>query len=118
MRKAILKIYAGIAIAVVAYLLFYLITGHGIPCFYYSRYGYQCPGCGLSRMLFSLVRLDIPTAFQYNPVGFTALFLWNAVAALCFWGKPAFLQKPRTAYILLGVTVGAFLIQGFLRNVS
>ena len=118
MRKAILKIYAGLAIAAAAYLLFFLITGSGIPCFYYSRYGYQCPGCGLSRMLLSLATLNIPAAFAFNPVGFVALLVWNAVAGLCFWGKPQWVQHPRTIYILLSLTVAAFLIQGFVRNLS
>ena len=118
MRKKILLIYAGLAVAAGAYLLLYLITGSGIPCFYLSQYGYTCPGCGLSRMLFSLLKLDFPAAFAYNPVGFTALFLWNGIAALCFWKKLPFLTKPRTLYILLACTVAAFLIQGFIRNAS
>ena len=118
MHKNILKIYAGIGIAALAYLILYLITGHGISCFYLTRYGYECPGCGLSRMLLSLARLDFSAAFAFNPVGFVALFLWNGVAALCWWGKVKLVQKPITLYILLTLTMAAFLIQGFLRNVS
>ena len=118
MRKNILKIYGGLLIAVLAYFVYYLITGSGIPCFYLSNYGYECPGCGLSRMLFSLFRADFSAAFAYNPVGFVSVFLWNAVAMLCFWGKVAFVKKPVFLYTLLALNLAAFLILGFLRNIT
>ena len=117
MRKKILIIYAWLLAVLVGYLVLYLITGTGIPCFYYSLYGYTCPGCGLSRMFLSLLRLDFAAAFAYNPVGFVAVFLWNAVAALCFWGKVPFVQRPAFLYTLLGINIGAFLIQCFVRNI-
>ena len=118
MRKKILLIYTGLAVAALLYLLLYLITGSGIPCFYLTRYGYTCPGCGLSRMLFSILKLDFSAAFLYNPVGFMAFFLWNGIAAIAFCDKVPSLTKPRTLYILLALTVAAFLIQGFIRNAS
>lgn len=117
MRKQIIKIYTGLLIALAAYAVLYLITGTGIPCYYYSRFGRPCPGCGLSRMFLALFRLDFAAAFGYNPVGFVAVFLWNAVAALCFWGKVPFVQRPAFLYTLLGITMGAFLVLGFVRNI-
>ncbi len=118
MRKNILKIYGGLLIAALAYLVYFWITGNGIPCFYLSNYGYQCPGCGLSRMVFSILRLDIPAAFSYNPVGFVALLVWNGVAVLCYWGKVELVKKPAFLYTLLALTVTAFLILGFIRNIT
>ena len=52
---------------------------HGIPCVLYEgtehlfkllkieHEGIKCAGCGLSRMLISIVKLDFVSAFCYNP---------------------------------------------------
>jgi len=116
MRKAIVRIYLCLVSVAVAYSLFVGLTGLGIPCYYLSVHGHACPGCGLSRMLFSLMKLQFGRAFWYNPVGFVAFWSWNTVAALCWWGKVPFVKKPLFAYSLLSLTMVAFLIQGFLRN--
>lgn len=118
MRKNILKIYGGLLIAALIYLAYYYLIGSSIPCFYLSNYGFQCPGCGLTRMMFALMQLDFAAAFAYNPVGFVSVFLWNAVAMLCFWGKVAFVKKPVFLYTLLALNLAAFLILGFLRNIT
>ncbi|TCN45893.1 uncharacterized protein DUF2752 [Rhodococcus sp. SMB37] len=39
------------------------------PCPTYTIFGILCPGCGASRMLYSLVHLDIPVAVQFNALG-------------------------------------------------
>ena len=54
----------GIALA---YLIFVLLTGIGIPCLINLTTGFKCVGCGISRMLISLVKLDFASAFKYNP---------------------------------------------------
>ena len=51
-----------------AYLLFYMKTGFGIPCVFNLVTGLQCPGCGTTRMLASLAKLDFKAAWHYNPV--------------------------------------------------
>ena len=101
-----------------AYGLWCGLTGLGIPCYHLTVRGYECPGCGLSRMVFSLIRLRFGEAFRYNPVGFAAFFAWNGVAGLCWWGKVSFVKKPAFIYTLLAFTVLAFLAQGLLRNLS
>ena len=59
-----------------AYLVLVLCTGIGLPCPFHALTGLSCPGCGLSRMLLSLVRGDPVSAFGYNPFLFiTAPFL-------------------------------------------
>ena len=56
-----------------AYALFCRLTGLGIPCLFHLATGLNCPGCGVSRMLLSLLRLDFPAAFHYNAVLFCLL---------------------------------------------
>lgn len=118
MRKRILKIYVYLALIAAAYGIWYRVTGLGLPCYYLTVHGYECPGCGLSRMVFSVMQLQFGRAFQYNPVGFVAFFGWNSVAALCWWGKVTLVKKPAFLYSLLTATTAAFLIQGFLRNLG
>ena len=40
--------------------------GGGIPCPFHSVTGLLCPGCGVSRMLLSLLQLDFTAAWTYN----------------------------------------------------
>lgn len=62
----VLKKYAILLSIGLAYLLFVLWTGIGIPCLFYKLTGFQCPACGVSRMLVSLAHLDFAAAFRYN----------------------------------------------------
>ena len=66
LRETLIKygVIFGIALA---YLIFVLITGMGIPCLINITTGFKCVGCGISRMLISLVKLDFASAFKYNP---------------------------------------------------
>ncbi|MGJ5671508.1 DUF2752 domain-containing protein [Rhodococcus aetherivorans] len=38
-------------------------------------FGVWCPGCGSSRMLYSLLHLDVPAALRYNALGVLAVLL-------------------------------------------
>jgi len=64
-----------------AYLAWVLLTGLRIPCPVYSALGLKCPGCGVTRMIVSLVKLDFQAAFNYN----SFLFLTSPVILLCIF---------------------------------
>ena len=51
-----------------AYCVWLALTGIGIPCVFHLVTGLKCPGCGVSRMLVALFRLDFRAAFEYNAV--------------------------------------------------
>ena len=65
LQKTLLK-YAIVFAIALAYLIFVLCTGIGIPCIFYEITGLKCVGCGISRMLVSIVKLDFAAAFSYN----------------------------------------------------
>ena len=70
-KKRLCKLLTRCAIVLLVGLLYYLvihITGIAIPCFYYTFTGFYCPGCGVTRMAVSLLRLDFEKAFYYHPV--------------------------------------------------
>ena len=49
------------------YALAVNIIGFGIPCIFRTVTGLKCPGCGVSEMCLSLLRLDFSHAFRANP---------------------------------------------------
>lgn len=53
------------AICGIPILLYYNI---GIPCVFNKITGLYCPGCGITRAIKALIRLDFYQAFRYNPV--------------------------------------------------
>lgn len=68
------------------YYLFVKLTNWGIPCIFYKMTGMLCPGCGVSRMLISLIQLDFVTAAKYNLLLFCLLpfgiflLIWKSVS--------------------------------------
>lgn len=82
-KKRLYKLLTGCAIVLLVGLLYYLIisiVGTGIPCLYYTFSGFYCPGCGVTRMAVSLLRLDFEMAFYYHPVLLCSL----PVLGVCF----------------------------------
>lgn len=116
-RIVILCVIGVFGILGLSYFLYIKITGNSIPCFYYTNFGIQCPGCGLTRMFLSLSRLDFVSAFKYNPFMFCVLSLWTAVGTCAFIGKPKFAVKPWVLYSLLGATALGYVVFGVLRNI-
>ena len=47
----------------------------GIPCIFHEITGLYCPGCGVTKLTFSLLELDFYQAFRANPLIFILLIL-------------------------------------------
>ena len=43
------------------------------PCLWKAVFGHNCPGCGLTRAMLSLMSLDFKAAFHFNPLIFILL---------------------------------------------
>lgn len=76
-RRVVLFALGLLAVGVL-YLVAAQVTGRGIPCPVYHLTGYACPGCGMTRALQALVRLDLAAAFGYN-------LLWPLYGAWAGW---------------------------------
>lgn len=116
-RETVLK-YAIILLIGVAYLIFVRCTGIGIPCLFYEITGLKCVGCGISRMLVSLSRLDFVTAFQYNSFlfitgPFILLYLAICEVRYVFYGS----AKMGKWGIFLWVELVLAIVYAVLRNI-
>ena len=112
LRKYVIILGVGIA-----YLIFALCTGWGIPCPFYMLTGFRCPACGVSRMLLSLIRLDFAEAFHHNAL----LLITLPLLLLCLiypdvryvWKGD---RKIGWINVLLWIEIGALLVFGVVRN--
>ena len=96
-----------------AYLCLTLWTGFGIPCPVRTLSGghIHCPGCGISRAMKSLARLDVADAFYWNPVILSLIPFW--ITAIGFW---LFDRGKRFRSVTVGVSIVVLLLYGIVRN--
>ena len=109
----------GLFLLLAGYGMFYNVTGLGIPCMLHRVTGLACPGCGLTRAIAAVVRLDLAAAFTYNLLWplYAAYFLWGGIAMAIAYvkrGEIGYLPgKTWMHVVILSVTVA----YGILRNV-
>ena len=108
--KNIAMIKSGILpISIVA--IFYLFLGMmGITCPIKYVTGISCAGCGMSRAMLSLLRLDVNAAFHYHP-----LFALPFVAAILFFLRDRIPRKVLRAIfiVMVAVFIAVWLIRMF-----
>lgn len=117
--KRVSIIGAAVLLCGCAYAVFFAKTGIGIPCLFHLITGFKCPGCGITRMLLSIVQLDFVAAFHYNAAVFCLLpFL---LFLLGYWVyryiRYGFRQNPKPVEAICWVFVALLLVWGIVRNV-
>lgn len=50
----------------IACLIWLRMGGPSVPCVFYKLTGLECPGCGVTRMILALSRLDLAAAMKAN----------------------------------------------------
>ena len=109
--------YSIILLAGIAYLFWVLLTDLRIPCVFNLIFKLKCPGCGVTRMIASVARLDFVSAFHFNPF----LFI-TAPIILFIIAYSEFNYIRRASYdigkasILIWIELVAALIFGVFRN--
>lgn len=74
------KLFWGVSLGLggLMYLKVWLpVTKLYVPCVFHELTGFYCPGCGITRVTLSLLRLDFVKAFSYNPLLFVLLPLYT-----------------------------------------
>lgn len=115
-RKTNLKLAI---IAILGFLLYYLLnlyTRFAIFCPFHKFTGLYCPGCGVTRLLFSLIKLDFYQAFRYNPLVFILLIIGIIYLLIKFILKKfnIIIKVPNYVWYILIIIV---IIYGILRNI-
>ena len=103
-----------------AYSIWYLCTGIGIPCVFHEITGLDCPGCGVSRMLLSLARLDFEAAFEYNAVLLCLLPVLLGLLAVHVirYVRTGSRRMTRFENAVLWILIVILLLWGVLRNLT
>lgn len=95
------------------------LTHLSVPCLFHMVTGLQCPGCGVSRMCLALMRLDITSAWQANPV---LLLLLPLIGGLLAYRAVVYVRRghvptQRWETPVWGGLAVVLLIWGIVRNV-
>ena len=114
--KQALKNILILAAVVAAYMLLRQLTGFYIPCFFHSITGFQCPGCGSTRMVAALMHLDFQGAYGYNPFLFVTLPFVALELIYEFFFTHNNKTFSRINNVLLGIYCAAALVFGVMRN--
>lgn len=118
LRRLCALLALGLAVGL-GYALWVQLTHLSIPCPFHAITGFQCPGCGVSRLCLALLRLDVAGAWQANPV---LLALLPLLAALLGYRAVVYVRRghaPTARWETLvwsGMAV-VLLIWGIVRNI-
>lgn len=115
----VLKYIISIFTIGILYALFVNITGIGIPCVFHLITGLKCPGCGVSRMCLSLLRLDFKKAFSYNQMIFILLpvFCVLVVIQIVRYIKYDQTKATKVQSTIYYIGIALLVVFGILRNI-
>lgn len=88
-------------------------TSFYIPCLFHWLTGYYCPGCGVTRMFFAILKLNFYQAFRFNPLVFILLCLFIMYMLIKVIFKINYVIPKRVYYVLIGIII----LFGILRNI-
>ncbi len=91
--------------------VYLVLFAFGITCPIKWLTGVSCPGCGMSRACFSLLRFDFPAAFGYHPV----VFAMPAFVGLYVFFALKQMKRSREAviYVFAAVMMATYFIRLF-----
>lgn len=124
MKKRIVNIILILIVCLFIFIgYFYLNNKYGfsINCLFHKYTGFYCPGCGITRCLFALLKFDFYEAFMYNQLVFILLpfllfLICYRIYLYIFDKEDKIIKKvPNYVWILLLVIVIGF---GIVRNIS
>lgn len=110
---------------IIALILFLLLIGYLILGNYFHIYidcpikkitGLYCPGCGVTRMLSSMLTLDFYQAFRYNPLLFINLpiILFLLIESIIAKKEPLYNKIPTKVWVFVIIILLSY---GILRNI-
>lgn len=76
MKKRIIKVISILILSLIVLYGYYFLNlkfNFYIPCLFYEKTGLYCPGCGITRCIFSIINGNYKEAFNYNRLVFIML---------------------------------------------
>ena len=73
MKNRIFKLISILFLLIILFFVYIFLYNNyqlNIPCYFSLVTGLDCPGCGITRMVLSILILDFYQAFRYNPLVF------------------------------------------------
>ncbi len=124
MQKRMKRLIITNGIVLIASILFVIISGilsrnNMWKCMTVEVYSLYCPGCGGTRALFSLLKLDLLSMLKYNPILPMAIFVY------AYYNVRAFIEIKRNneqyfakiKYRLIYVVIALGFIYFLVRNI-
>ncbi len=74
-RKFIFLVFIIMLLLVAVFIFFYFFNSYniGIPCIIETTTGLECPGCGTTRAINSLIHFNVREALEYNMLIFITI---------------------------------------------
>jgi len=118
MKKQYISLLITIIFLTFLFIIYFLITGNTFPCIIKIVTGYYCPGCGFTRMIICLFKLDFYQAFRFNPYLFCFVILlpFIILIEILLRNKKDLLKKI-TIFIFILFSI-SFLSFGIIRNLD
>ncbi len=94
--------------------------GLTLPCIIKLVTGLNCPGCGNTRAVMSLIKLDIKSAFYYNlmfPIEFFYLIRFYSLSCKNYITNSRFSYNPRS-YVIDIIIMILLAVWTIVRNVT
>lgn len=91
-----------------------------LKCIFHEITGLHCPGCGVTRMISSILRLDFYQAFRYNPLVFilSPFLLIYGIIKLYEGMYDKLILNKRFEKIIVTFVIILLVIFGILRNIE
>ena len=124
MKKKIFKTIFFLIIGILVLVGYYFLNkkiGFAIPCMIHRITGFYCPGCGITRMIFAIMKLDFVEAFRYNQLvfilsPFLIFYIFYHIYLYIFLKKDKiFIKIPNYFYVILLIFV---ILWGIVRNIE
>ena len=119
-KRAVHMLLVFLALSALALIMTVLgLKGIGIPCVFYKITGIQCPGCGNTRAVLSLVRGNIKAAFSYNALFLPEILYLLSIYVTCtvrYIKGAGFSYHPKIQVVDY-IAMAVFLIWGIVRNI-
>lgn len=115
----VIKYITSILIIGILYGIFVMNTGIGLPCIFYQVTGLKCPGCGVSRMCLSLMKLDFKRAYHYNEVLFVLSPVLIIVFAyqICRYIRFDETKLTKVQSVIMYIMIALLIFWGVFRNI-